>query len=44
MVNRGYYGEFGGDYLPEVLTSTFKQRVISSQNAKNDPAFWQEFM
>lgn len=33
MRERGYYGEFGGAYIPE---STF-------EDARKDPSFWREY-
>jgi len=44
MINRGYYGRFGGAYIPEVLVSTFEELVEEFQKARNDPAFWQEYV
>ncbi|MBC8419138.1 MAG: tryptophan synthase subunit beta [Desulfobacteraceae bacterium] len=44
MINRGYYGEFGGAFIPEVLISTFDDLVDAFEKAKSDPAFWQEYM
>jgi tryptophan synthase beta chain len=43
MVNRGYYGQFGGAYLPEILISTFDQLEQAFSAARNDPAFWREY-
>ena len=43
MITRRYYGQFGGAYLPEILVSTFDQLVAAFEEAKNDPAFWQEY-
>ena len=44
MINRGYYGEFGGAFIPEILTSTFDELVDAFEKAKADPVFWQEYM
>jgi tryptophan synthase beta chain len=44
MLDRHCCGEFGGAYIPQVLTSTFGQLGMTFQDAKNDPAFWQEFI
>ncbi len=44
MINRGYYGQFGGAYIPEVLVSTFEELVEEFQKARNDPTFWQEYV
>ncbi|NVM22117.1 MAG: tryptophan synthase subunit beta [Desulfobacterales bacterium] len=43
MIDRGYYGRFGGAYLPEILVATFDELVDTFENAKSDPAFWKEY-
>ncbi len=43
MIERRYYGEFGGAYIPEILVSTFEQLVTAFQEAKSDPSFRQEY-
>jgi tryptophan synthase beta chain len=43
MIDRGYYSGFGGAYLPEILVATFDELVATFQQAKSDPAFWQEY-
>ena len=43
MKNRGYYGEFGGAFLPEILISTFDELESHFLKIKEDPAFWQEY-
>ncbi len=43
MIDRGYYGEFGGAFLPEILVATFDELVEEFQKAKNDPSFWEEY-
>jgi tryptophan synthase beta chain len=43
MIERRYYGEFGGAYIPEIMVSTFEQLVTAFQEAKADPGFRQEF-
>jgi len=43
MNNRGYYGEFGGAFIPEVLTATFEQLVSAFEKAKTDPSFWHQY-
>jgi len=40
---KGYYGEFGGAYIPEILVSTFQQLVTAFNKAKADPVFWEEY-
>jgi len=43
MIERGYYGQFGGAFIPEVLISTFEELAEAFQKAKNDPTFWQKY-
>jgi tryptophan synthase beta chain len=43
MIDRGYYGGFGGAYLPEILVATFDQLVEKFKEVKVDPGFWQEY-
>jgi tryptophan synthase beta chain len=43
MIERGYYGQFGGAFIPEILVSTFEQLVAAFQEAKADPDFWKEY-
>ena len=43
MIERGYYGEFGGAFIPEILVSTFEQLVAAFTEAKADPDFWKEY-
>ena len=41
---RGYYGDFGGAYLPEILVATFKELEAAFAAAQADPAFWSEYV
>ena len=43
MIDRRYYGKFGGAYIPEILVSTFQQLVKAFNAAKDDPGFWKEY-
>ena len=43
MNNRGYFGRFGGAFLPEILVATFDELEGAFAAAKSDPAFWQEY-
>ena len=43
MHNRGYYADFGGAFLPEILTATFDQLESAFEAAKADPDFWQQY-
>jgi len=44
MNNSGYYGKFGGAFIPEILTATFEQLNEAYQNAVKDPTFWEEYI
>jgi len=43
MLERGYYGRFGGAYVPEILAATFDELEAAFLEAKRDPAFWAEY-
>ncbi|MBU0483090.1 MAG: tryptophan synthase subunit beta [Proteobacteria bacterium] len=43
MTTKGYYGNWGGAFIPEVLHETFKQLNLAFEQAKGDPTFWQEY-
>lgn len=43
MKNRGYYGRFGGAFLPEILVATFDELETAFEAAKEDPLFWNEY-
>ena len=40
----GYYGQYGGTFLPEILHSTIEELKVEFRKAKADPTFWQEFL
>jgi tryptophan synthase beta chain len=42
--NPGYYGPFGGAFLPEILVSTFDELRAAFSAARSDPAFWAEYV
>ncbi len=44
MKHRGYYGQFGGCYVPEVLVATIEQLVEAYETARRDPEFWAEYV
>jgi len=44
MTKQGYYGRWGGAFIPEVLHQTFVQLNAAFEAAKKDPAFWQEYI
>jgi tryptophan synthase beta chain len=43
MLKRGYFGSFGGAFLPEILVATFDELEGVYNAAKSDPNFWQEY-
>ncbi len=40
---RGYYGQFGGMFIPEILHTNFEELIRYFEQAKAEPAFWQEY-
>jgi len=40
---QGYYGKWGGAYIPEVLFETFRELNEWFAKAKADPSFWKEY-
>jgi len=40
----GYYGDYGGTFLPEILHTTIESLKTEFRAAKEDPQFWQEFV
>ncbi len=44
MENNGFFGNWGGAYIPEILHETFRQLNISYHKALKDPCFWQEYV
>lgn len=43
MDRRGYYGRFGGAFIPEVLVATFEDLCAEFDAAKADPAFFEGY-
>ncbi len=39
----GYFGEFGGAFMPEILVGTVRDLARVFEDVKNDPAFWKEY-
>ncbi|MER6178279.1 hypothetical protein [Streptosporangium sp. NPDC001681] len=39
----GYFGAFGGKFIPEVLVATVDEVAVEYEKAKADPAFVAEF-
>lgn len=44
MKNRGYFNQFGGAFIPEILVPTFDELEAAYLEAKADPAFWEEYV
>ena len=40
---RGYFGEFGGKFVPETLMDALEKLQEEYQKAKNDPKFWETY-
>jgi tryptophan synthase beta chain len=40
----GYYGEFGGAFVPEILHETLSELREAFVEARGDPGFWGEFL
>ncbi len=43
MKNRGYFGNYGGAFLPEILTATFDELEETFSQARKDSEFWEEY-
>jgi len=43
MIDRGYYGMFGGAFVPEILIATFEELSREFRKIKEDPGFWKEY-
>jgi tryptophan synthase beta chain len=43
MNDRGYFSDFGGAFIPEILMATFDELTAAYNDAKADPNFWQEY-
>ncbi len=41
--SRGYFGEFGGRFVPEVLVGALEELEHAMNAAFADPAFWEEY-
>ena len=44
MSERGYFGEFGGSFIPEILVATFDELIEAYRAARADPDFWAEYV
>jgi tryptophan synthase beta chain len=43
MEKRGYYGPFGGTFIPEILVATLEQLTVAFEQIKKDPSFWKGY-
>jgi tryptophan synthase beta chain len=41
--DRGYFGRFGGKFVPEVLVQALAELEVAMNDAFADPAFWAEY-
>ncbi len=41
--SNGYYGQYGGAFVPEILKSTLDELTAAFEEAYQDPSFWQEY-
>lgn len=39
---RGYFGPFGGRFVPETLMPALEELTVAYQEARQDPSFWEE--
>ena len=40
----GFFGKWGGAYIPEVLYQTFQELKAEYARCRQDPAFWEEYL
>ncbi|MBF0357178.1 MAG: tryptophan synthase subunit beta [Magnetococcales bacterium] len=43
-MKKGYFGSYGGAFIPEILHETFQQLTAQYEAARSDPAFWAEYI
>lgn len=43
MHERGYYGRFGGAFIPEILVSTFEELAVEFEKARAEPEFFANY-
>lgn len=43
-MKKGYFGQWGGAFIPEVLHATFTELNDEYEKCRQDPAFWQEYL
>ena len=42
-MGKGYFGPFGGAFIPEILHETFRQLTTAYEEARQDPLFWTRY-
>ncbi|TXR54555.1 tryptophan synthase subunit beta [Reinekea thalattae] len=42
--DQGYFGEFGGRYVPEILLPALQELETMFNQLRDDPSFWQEYL
>lgn len=40
----GYYGPYGGMFIPEILRTTIDELIVAFNEAKADPKFWEQYL
>ena len=40
----GYYGQFGGAFIPEILHETIRELTAAFNDAQADPSFWDDYV
>ncbi len=44
MSKKGYFGKWGGQFIPEVLFDTFQELEAAYKEIRQDPSFWQAYI
>ncbi len=44
MKHNGFFGQWGGAFIPEILHQTFVELTLALRQAQDDPTFWQEYL
>jgi tryptophan synthase beta chain len=42
--NNGFFGEFGGRYVPEILLPALQELETMFFELREEPSFWQEYL
>lgn len=40
---KGYFGKFGGMFIPEILKTTFEELIEAYEDIRKDPQFWHQY-